>query len=192
MAGGKLFQLLYYLLAFGLIGFFAFTVYQVAPEWMEPVTTVKTVFNEQLAYPDVYLCIPAGSMVEIYQGRRNMVFAGGSNDDDYCPVTMAFLAPDLNSRVSCEEECVGTVTEGHEDPNADLVKFGTTAVPVGNDVKELVETLPTAEVHGQCINRRATSFSRTKLPTLICALWSERSSSTWMLETNSQGTTSCS
>eukprot|EP00961_Rhodomonas_salina_P084803 1138934-Rhodomonas_salina.3 len=74
-----------------------------------------------------------------------MVFAGGSNDDDYCPVTMAFLAPDLNSRVSCEEECVGTVTEGHEDPNADLVKFGTTAVPVGNDVKELVETLPTAE-----------------------------------------------
>eukprot|EP00961_Rhodomonas_salina_P242835 3280487-Rhodomonas_salina.2 len=31
VAGGKLFQLLYYLLAFGLIGFFAFTVYQVAP-----------------------------------------------------------------------------------------------------------------------------------------------------------------
>eukprot|EP00961_Rhodomonas_salina_P242834 3280487-Rhodomonas_salina.1 len=132
-------------------------------EWMEPVTTVTTVFNEQLAYPDVYLCIPAGSMVEIYEGRRDMVFAGGSNDEDHCPVTMAFLAPDLNSIVSGEDECVGTVTAGHEDPNADLVKFGTTAVPVGNDVKELVEMLPTAEVDGTVYQSACYKFQPNKV-----------------------------
>lgn len=59
VAGGKATKVIYGVTMMVCLGLFVFSLYSAAPAWAEPVASVQTVQEDELPFPDVYMCFTA-------------------------------------------------------------------------------------------------------------------------------------
>jgi len=65
VAGGFCFKAIYYLLVVFVMIWFLVCLAGISATFNKPITEVTNTFNETLAYPDVYFCVPAFTMAEM-------------------------------------------------------------------------------------------------------------------------------
>jgi len=69
--GGVKWRALYQICAFGIFGFFLYTVAAVAPSWTEKVTSATTEFQESFPIPDIYACLSSESVVDFIKSQAD-------------------------------------------------------------------------------------------------------------------------
>merc|ERR1711871_999791 len=90
IAGPFLIKLFYNFILLCVFGFFIYCIAEAAPTWNKPIVEVQTKFVKELAYPDMYMCIPPLGMATIIEDSLDFSVMGlakkdsGASAQDIC------------------------------------------------------------------------------------------------------------
>merc|ERR1711968_26672 len=90
IAGPYLIKLFYNIILLGVFAFFIYCIAEAAPTWNKPMVEVQTKFVKELAYPDMYMCIPPLGMATIIEDSLDFSVMGlakkdsGASAQDIC------------------------------------------------------------------------------------------------------------